>query len=337
LVEGQGKGFEVVLEEGEGCGDEDSSSVFTDISRYGGGDLVLKMKTVGERKQHHHHHQKKEDPEEREEDQEEDEDDDDEHLFFITMKIPPKLWRVMQSSLLSPLASQTIRICPIIFSQGINEQQSKAIMLGETSLQEEMNHWSLGVLEEYLEDYMDWLKNWLLWGERQKGDEERIDEGRENGKEESKAQPPLSPSSSPSQAELRAQYIKLKDQLHEFNRTKEIVLRSRREKNTQILPKIASLVQWIEGCRFTSCKSAKDRTSMSITWEMARILQRYHSVPSDRIFEITDVLRSEGLRLENAWKNTGKKKFAFNKLQRSMIPEEYRAPADACAEGKIEN
>ena len=38
------------------------------------------------------------------------------------------------------------------------------------------------------------------------------------------------------------------------------------------------------------------------------------------------------MRLDNAWKNTGKKKFAFNKLQRSMIPEEYRAHSEVCGD-----
>ena len=42
--------------------------------------------------------------------------------------------------------------------------------------------------------------------------------------------------------------------------------------------------------------------------------------------DVLTVMRSAGVRRENAYKNIGKNKFAFNKLQLRMIPGIYRAP-----------
>ena len=41
---------------------------------------------------------------------------------------------------------------------------------------------------------------------------------------------------------------------------------------------------------------------------------------------LRDVLRSDGVRLVNAMKNTGKPRFAFNKLQMMTLPKAYRPP-----------
>ena len=82
----------------------------------------------------------------------------------------------------------------------------------------------------------------------------------------------------------------------------------------------------MNGGRLTSCKSAKDRTSMSITWEQARLLSTFHSLSPLLLQECMTVMRSAGVRRENAYKNIGKNKFAFNSLQLKMIPDIYRAP-----------
>lgn len=52
---------------------------------------------------------------------------------------------------------------------------------------------------------------------------------------------------------------------------------SRNEKNVDILPLTADFARKLNAGRLTSCKSAKDRTSMSVTWEQARLLQKQYA------------------------------------------------------------
>ena len=73
---------------------------------------------------------------------------------------------------------------------------------------------------------------------------------------------------------------------------------------------------------------------MSVTWEQARILQQSHGLPTRYLSEVIKHLRTHGVRRENAFKNTGSNKYAFNKVQLLYLPEEYRAPWEA-ASGSI--
>nr|CCA23449.1 inositol3 putative [Albugo laibachii Nc14] len=99
-----------------------------------------------------------------------------------------------------------------------------------------------------------------------------------------------------------------------------------KSKRPEILQRSADLCREMSGGRVTVCKSAKDRTAMSVTLEQVRILHRHHGLPAYRMAATVSVMRSHGVRVENAFKNTGKRQFAFNKLQRSLLPEEYRCP-----------
>jgi hypothetical protein len=42
---------------------------------------------------------------------------------------------------------------------------------------------------------------------------------------------------------------------------------------------------------------------MSITWEQARILERHHQLPKDELPDVIQVMRSAGVRRENAFKS----------------------------------
>lgn len=141
-----------------------------------------------------------------------------------------------------------------------------------------------------------------------------------------------------------------------------------KSKNVLLLHLTADLTWRLGGIRITSCKSAKDRTSMSITLEQVRLLQKYHDLGDDENVEVSmnqnttlstdskvkkkkqtkmensfnyldsgmtkskvlhdaiNVMRSHGVRRENALKNTGKDKFCFSRLQQSFLPLEYIPP-----------
>eukprot|EP00501_MAST-03F_sp_TOSAG23-6_P001316 GSMAST32.ASY1.ANO1.1364.1 assembled CDS len=96
-----------------------------------------------------------------------------------------------------------------------------------------------------------------------------------------------------------------------------------KSKNVLLLHLTADLTWRLGGIRITSCKSAKDRTSMSITLEQVRLLQKYHDLV---LHDAINVMRSHGVRRENALKNTGKDKFCFSRLQQSFLPLEYIPP-----------
>eukprot|EP00941_MAST-03F_sp_MAST-3F-sp1_P002338 g2338.t1 len=113
-------------------------------------------------------------------------------------------------------------------------------------------------------------------------------------------------------------------------------------KNVELLQLTADLTRRISGVRVTSCKSAKDRTAMSVTLEQARLLQQEHGLYAKRqsdcddefdakeshelLADATDVMRSHGVRRANALKNTGRAQFCFNRLQRSFLPADYIPP-----------
>tara|TARA_B110000008_G_C16497803_1_gene374858 strand:- start:224 stop:448 length:225 start_codon:yes stop_codon:yes gene_type:complete len=65
---------------------------------------------------------------------------------------------------------------------------------------------------------------------------------------------------------------------------------------------------------------------MSVTHEEARCVVGLESSQKKLILSIANVLREFGVRIGNARKNVGKKKFAFNQLQQKFLPTEYKPP-----------
>lgn len=192
---------------------------------------------------------------------------------------------------------RTIRVKTVLFSQGMNEMQTVANTVGRDALQREINAENVVVLENYFLSFEHWCKKRARSTDRS-----------------ARSVPP-------------AFTLDEWTRLHALvDRLKTNIQLSGRSKRMAILSLSSLIARSIGGGRVTCCKSAKDRTAMSITLEEANLLVLSHGLNSDERPLLTSLLRTYGVRRENARKNIGKAQYCFSALQNYMLPEEYQCP-----------
>ncbi|XP_040823227.1 inositol polyphosphate 4-phosphatase type II isoform X3 [Ochotona curzoniae] len=183
---------------------------------------------------------------------------------------------------------QLLHVHPVLFNVGINEQQTLAERFGDVSLQENINQENFELLKEYYKVFMEKM-------------------------------PPDCKYASYRKQQNFAQIL-----IHSLLPLLQSPPKKR--KNVEIMWLAATICRKLNGIRFTCCKSAKDRTSMSVTLEQCSILRDEHQLHKDYFIRALDCMRREGCRLENVLKNIKCRKYAFNMLQLMAFPKYYRPP-----------
>ncbi|XP_029310437.1 type II inositol 3,4-bisphosphate 4-phosphatase-like isoform X2 [Cottoperca gobio] len=165
--------------------------------------------------------------------------------LVVQVPLPPETFGSMPQEVKD---GRLIRVHPVLFNIGINQQQSLAERFGDSSLQERVNQQSC----ERLRAYCDTLRD-----------------------------------RRPQTAGIQS----LCDLLSSLDRSVE----TRKRKNVELLWIAATVCRKVRGVRLTSCKSAKDRTAMSVTLEQCVLLRERHTLGLQHFSTALDCMRRSRL------------------------------------------
>ncbi|OQS02463.1 inositol-3,4-bisphosphate 4-phosphatase [Thraustotheca clavata] len=215
--------------------------------------------------------------------------------YCVHIGLPKDIFSKLSDTLQT---GQSIKVTSVLFTQGINEMQSFANMVSSASglnLQARVNRDSFQSLQQYHRDFLDMQKELNVSMRFRLNNETMLDS--------------LMP-------------------LVGRNATK-----NKAPSNTWMLLEASDITRRLNGMRITCCSSGADRTAMSVTLEQARILYSKRSAnmsasgeDNEQLKARANMMREYGVRIAVAMKNTGRYEYAFNSIQRKLLPELYRPP-----------
>ena len=268
--------------------------------------------------------------------------------YVFLVRLPGQLWSRLPASLRAK--ARPIRVVPVLFQQGINEKAKLNDYIGGNAMEKDINRMHLNHITQYCRGVKRFLHQRAQLGQPQPPLTAAAGDSAAQG-----VGPELAGSKEAIAMRI-AELEKLEGAL-----AHAVALESPTQRNYDILFCAASLTNALRGGRVTSCKSGKDRTAMSVTLEQSALLCRNHDAqlplrplgtcarggPGDggggggaggggaangvsvQQLALANMMRLNGLRLTNAQKNMGEAKYAFNVVQRKMLPEPYRPPVEA--------
>ena len=232
-------------------------------------------------------------------------------VINITLQFPSSTPKIIRE-VFDRYSGDAIGITPVLFTQGVNEHQTAANysmgLIGNIQLQREINLEGIQQLTAYFRSYDAFVAS---------------NPPGSNGGHGSCSKRTVAPWYTTEE---------LRQQLHAL--TSSIQEAKKSVKNVEILLLAQVICRGLNAGRITMCKSGKDRTAMSVTLEQARLLLARHSVIPEAQEVLTDTFRSEGVRRDCVMKNVGSTFYAFNRLQRALLPKVLQSPESTCGAGE---
>uniref|UniRef100_A0A8C5E7J0 Inositol polyphosphate-4-phosphatase type II B n=1 Tax=Gouania willdenowi TaxID=441366 RepID=A0A8C5E7J0_GOUWI len=166
--------------------------------------------------------------------------------FTVEVPLPQVVFKTLPQEIKE---GKPLRVYPVLFNVGINEQQTIAERFGDISLQERINQKNFETLEAYYKSLSEKVPVECLPCFQTQTDVKGL-------------------------LETLGQNVVTK-----------------KRKNVEILWVAGAICRRLNGIRFTSCKSAKDRTSMSVTLEQCALLRDEHQLSKDFFVRALDCMR----------------------------------------------
>uniref|UniRef100_A0A672IB57 Inositol polyphosphate-4-phosphatase type II B n=1 Tax=Salarias fasciatus TaxID=181472 RepID=A0A672IB57_SALFA len=167
--------------------------------------------------------------------------------FTVEVPLPQVVFQTLPEEIKE---GKPLRVFPVLFNVGINEQQTIAERFGDISLQERINQKNFETLEAYYKSLSEKVPLECL------------------------------------------PCFQTQTDIKELLETLGQNVVTKKRKNVEILWIAGTICRRLNGIRFTSCKSAKDRTSMSVTLEQCALLRDEHQLSKDFFVRALDCMRS---------------------------------------------